>query len=123
MIKYKVTEEIQKPTTRGRYMDPGIHENSELVKVEYNKTEKSEYIAFYFENERKEQMCHTEWKLRMKQPVSEMEDGLVKWYTDRINDQVARINKIVTTFVPKEEFKDVEADSFEGFCRKTIEIL
>lgn len=123
MIKYKVTEEIQKPTTKGRYMDPGVHENCELIDIKYDKTEKNEFIAFYFENERKEQMNHTEWKVKMKQPISEMEPGLVKWYGDRINDQVARINKIVTTFIPKEEFKGVEADSFEDFCKKTMEIL
>ena len=123
MIKYKVTEEIQQSTTKGRFMDPGIHENSELTRAEYNKSEKSEYIAFYFENERKEQMCHTEWKIRMNKPVSEMEEGLIKWYTDKINEQVCRINKIVTTFIPTEEFRNTEADDFESFCKKTLEVL
>jgi len=124
MIKFKVTEEIQTPNVSNRYMGPGIHENVEMTRVEYAKTEKgSEYLAFYFMNEKQEQLSHTEWKIKMNKPLEEMEEGLVKFYTNITNEQVSRIDRIVTTFIPKETFQGVEADTFEDFANKTIAVL
>lgn len=123
MIKFKVTEDIQKPNVSNRYMGPGIHENVEMTRVEYAKTEKSEYLAFYFVNDKNEQLSHTEWKIKMNKPLEEMEEGLVKFYTNITNEQVARIDRIVTTFIPKETFQGVEADTFEEFANKTITAL
>jgi hypothetical protein len=123
MINYKVTEEIQKPSTAGRYMGPGIHDNVEMTRVEYAKTEKSEYIAFYFVNDKNEQLSHTEWKMRMSKKVEDMDEGLLRWYSNKLNEQIARINKIVTTFIPQDKYLGIEASDFESFCKKTIDVL
>lgn len=123
MIKYKVTEEIQKPVINNRYMNVGIHENVELTRIEYAKTEKSEYLAFYFVNERNEQLSHTEWMIRFKQKPEDMEEGLLKFYTTLINEQIARINRIATTFISEDDFRKVEGDTFEAFSNATIAAL
>jgi hypothetical protein len=120
---YNVTEDLQKKNVSNRYMDVGIHENVELVSVEYKQTEKTEFIAFYFEDEEKAKLSHTEWKVR--QSVQSTKEGLDAntLYLRLVNDQIRRINAIVTTFIPEEEFRKVKADTFKEFCESTIAML
>jgi len=120
---YKVTEDLQKKNVSNRYMDVGIHENVELVSVEYKQTEKTEYIAFYFEDEAKAKLSHTEWKIRQSVPLTEMEPDAAALHLRLVNDQIRRINSIVTTFTPEEKFRKVDTDTFADFCKSTIEVL
>jgi hypothetical protein len=120
---YKVTEDLQKKNVSNRYMDVGIHENVELVSVEYKETEKTEFIAFYFEDEEKAKLSHTEWKVRQSVPLTQMEPDVASLHLRLVNDQIRRINSIVTTFIPEENFRKVNADTFADFCKSTIAVL
>jgi len=120
---YKVTEDLQKKNVSNRYMDVGINENVELVSVEYKPTEKTEFIAFYFENEDKAKLSHTEWKIRQSVPVEQMDPDAASLHLRLVNDQIRRINAIVTTFIPEEKFREVKGDTFEEFCKNTIDAL
>lgn len=120
---YNVTEDLQKKNVSNRYMDVGINENVELVSVEYKQTEKTEFIAFYFENEEKAKLSHTEWKVRQTLQSTITDFDAPTLYLRLVNDQIRRINAIVTTFIPEEEFRKVKADTFKEFCESTIAIL
>lgn len=121
---YSVTAELQKKDTSNRYMNTGIHENSELVSVEYQKNETgSEFIAFYFENSYKEKLSHTEWKVFPRKNIEALNEKEKSLYVRLVNEQIARINKIATIFISEEKFREVKGNTFEEFCKKTIEVL
>lgn len=120
---YNITEDLQKKNVSNRFMDVGINENVEMVNVEYKQTEKTEFIAFYFEDENKARLSHTEWKVSQNKPLAQMTPEEADLYLRLIKEQMRRINAIVTTFIPEEEFRKVKADSFEEFARATIKAL
>lgn len=120
---YKVTEDLQKKNVSNRYMDTGINENVELVNVEYKKTEKTEFIAFYFENEDKAKLSHTEWKVKQSVPLTQMDPESAALYVRLVQEQIRRINTIVTTFIPQEDFLKVGGETFEEFCKATLNAL
>jgi hypothetical protein len=120
---YNVTEDLQKKNVSNRYMDVGINESVELTSVEYKQTDKTEFIAFYFENEDKAKLSHTEWKVRQSVPLAQMDPEAAALYLRLVNDQIRRINAIVTTFISEESFRKVKGDTFEEFSKATITAL
>jgi hypothetical protein len=121
---YSVTPDLQKKDVSNRYMGVGIHENSELVSLEYKKTEKgSEFFAFYFENDLKEKLSHTEWKVTLKKDLNDMNEKESKMYFSLVTGQIKRINAIVTTFISEEQFRQVKGNTFEEFALNTIKAL
>ena len=122
---YNITENLQRATSgANKYMDVGIHENCEMTNVEYKVTDKgNEFLAFYFVNSDNEQLCHTEWKVREAKPLDTMSEKDAASYLKRIDEQAARIHAIVTTFIPKEKFEAITANTFEEFSKATIAIL
>lgn len=120
---YNVTEDLQKKNVSNRYMDVGINENVELISIEYKPTEKTEFIAFYFENEDKAKLSHTEWKIRQSVPFAQMDPEAAALHLRLVNEQIRRINAIVTTFIPEENFRKVKGDTFEEFSKATIAAL
>jgi hypothetical protein len=121
---YSVTPDIQKKETSNRYMGPGIHENTDLVSVEFKRTDKgNELLAFYFENDLKEKLSHTEWKVTLKKDLNNMTDKESKIYFSLVSNQIKRINAIVTTFITEEAFRQVKGDTFEQFALNTIKAL
>ena len=121
---YSVTAEIQKKNTGKKYMEPDIHENTELVSVEYKKTEKgSELIAFNFINALDEQFAHTEWRVMPTKNIATMSEKEQELYIRLVTGQISRINKIVTTFIPEEKMREVKGVTFEEFCLNTIKAL
>lgn len=118
---YSVTAELQKKDTGNRYMTPSIHENSELTSVEYQKNKTgSEFIAFYFENSLKEKLSHTEWKVMPKTNFETMSEKTRDLYLRLVNEQIARINAIATTYISQEKFREVKGNTFEEFCKNAI---
>lgn len=118
---YSVTAELQKKDVSNRYMGVGIHENCEMTSIEYKKTDKgSEFIAFYFENELKEKLSHTEWRVQPTKDINTMSDKEAKIYFSLVNGQIRRINAIATTFISEDEFRKVKGNTFEEFCVNTI---
>lgn len=113
MSNYNATLELPYESTSDNFLDVGIHENVEMIRVEYNKTEKNEFIAFYFQGPTGEKLSHTEWK-----PTG---DDAAK-VADKELNQMSRIKQIVLNFMPKEQFV-FQANSFEEFAKKVIELL
>ena len=124
MSLYSVTAELQKKDDGNRYMDPGIHENCELTSVEYKQTEKgSQLIAFYFENEAKEKLSHSEWKVQPNRNLETMNEKDSKVYLSLVTNQIRRINAIATTFIPEETFRNVKGTTFEEFGLSVVETI
>lgn len=114
MSKYNVTFELPSEQTTPGFMDVGIHENVEMINVEYGKSSNgNEFLAFYFKNELGESGSHTEWV-----PKGNSSDEIEK----KEMNQMSRVKQIVKTFIPLERFV-FSADSFEEFAKKTIQVL
>ena len=121
---YNVTADLQKKDTKNLYMLPGIHENSELTSVEYQKNESgSEFIAFYFENPYKEKLSHTEWKVFPRKNIDTLNEKEKTLYARLINEQIARINKIVTTFISEESFEELKLTPLRNSVRRQSRLL
>jgi hypothetical protein len=118
---YSVTADLQKKDVSNRYMGVGIHENSELTSIEYKQTDRgSELIAFYFENELKEKLSHTEWRVMPSKDLNTMSEKESKVYFSLVAGQIRRINAIATTFISEEDFRKVKGNTFEEFCKNVI---
>ena len=121
MTTYKVTTDIKSESSGINFMDVGIHTDCIMGRrdnstpIVYNKTETSEFLAFYFINEDKEELSHTEWKPRSQ---SNDETELEK----KTLNQIKRIKHIATKFIDEEEFV-FEVDTFEQFAKKVIELI
>jgi len=122
---YSVTAELQKNDTGRKYMEPGIHPDTDLVSVEYKKTDKgSELIAFNFVNALGEQFAHTEWRVMPHKNVDTMSEKESDLYIRLVTSQIRRINKIITTFISEERMRDeVEGLTFEEFCLSVVKAL
>jgi hypothetical protein len=113
---YNVTAELPYESTSDNFMDVGIHENVEMTRVEYGKTEKNEFIAFYFVGADGSKLSHTEWK-----PTERSTDTPEKLAEKELN-QMSRIKQIVLNFIPESSFI-FQANSFEDFAKKVIALL
>lgn len=118
---YSVTPDLQKKDISSRYLLPGIHENVELVSINYKKTEKgSELIEFNFENAAKEMFTHTEWKVMSNRDVNAFSEKEKELYLRLVKAQVKKLNTIATTFIPEQKFAQVGGNTFEEFCKSAI---
>jgi len=118
---YTITPDIQKKDVSNRYMSTGIHNDCELVSIEYKKTDKgSELIAFYFENAFQEKLNHTEWRVMPTKDINTMGEAESKIYLSLVTAQIRRINAIATTFISEEAFRKVKGNTFEEFCTNVI---
>jgi len=118
---YSVTADIQKKDVSNRYMGAGIHENCELTSIEYKRTDKdSELIAFYFENELKEKLSHTEWRVQAKKDLNTMTEAEQNLHIRLVTNQIKRLNSIATIFISEEAFRKVKGVTFEEFCKNVI---
>jgi hypothetical protein len=109
---YNVTRDLPFESMTSDFMDTGIHENVEMIKVEYGKAT-NEFIAFYFKGESGEKLVYTQW----------MPGGIdpEKVEEKKIN-QMSRIKQICMCFIPEEKFI-FQSNTFEEFAKKTIEVL
>ena len=117
---YKVSKDLQVGGSGNSYISPGIHEDIVLTNVEYRVSEKgNEFLAFYFENEIGEKLPHTEWQVRFGENMDEKEKEA---YESKVVNQMRRVQRIVTAFIPDDEF-DFEVDTFKDFAENTVKIL
>jgi len=109
------TKDIPADSTGVRFMDSGIHENVELTNIRYDKSPKegNKFLAFEFKNERGQELAHTEWE-----PRDQDETRL----NQKITNQIKRIKHIAKRYMPEDSF-NFEANDFEGFALKTIQLF
>lgn len=121
---YSITEDVQKKSSGRKYMEPGIHENVELVSVEYKQTDRgSELIAFNFVNSEDEQFAHTEWKTMPHKNIDTMSEKESDLYIRLVTSQLRKINKIATKFISEEAFRIVKGATFEEFCKNVVSAI
>lgn len=113
MMNYNVTQSTPHEEPTSNFMDAGIQENVAITRIEYNKTEKSEFLAFYFENENGDKGSHTEW-IPKADSVEEL--------NEKTMNQISRIKQIARCFIPADQFV-FQANTFEEFAKKVIAIL
>lgn len=111
---YNVNKNINSEGTSVNFLDVGIHENVELMSVEYkiSPEKENEFMVFTFEKDGKA-VTHTEWKPKDQDPEK---------LENKTANQIKRVKHIVTKFVPEEVY-EFNATSFKDFCEKTISIL
>ena len=110
---YIVNKNFDSEKRSSNFIDCGIHENVELVGVEYNISPNgNEFIVFRFEKDGKK-LDHTEYKPKDVDP-----DIL----QNKTVNQIKRVKHIVTKFISNEAY-DVTANDFKEFCMKTIALL
>lgn len=109
---YNITRDLPFESMTSDFMDTGIHENVEMVKVEYGKAT-NEFIAFYFKGENGEKLVYTQWKPGGDDP-QKVEDKKI--------NQMSRIKQICMCFIPEEKFI-FQSNTFEEFAKKIIEVL
>jgi len=109
---YNVTKDLPFESLTSEFMDTGIHENVEMIKVEYGKAT-NEFIAFYFKGENGEKLVYTQWKPGGSDPEKVTEKEL---------NQMSRIKQICMCFIPEEKFV-FQSNTFEDFAKKIINLL
>lgn len=111
---YKVDKNVKSEARATNFLDVGIHEDVELVGVEYKVSPEgnNEFIVFHFEKDGRK-LSHTEWKPRDVDPEK---------LENKQANQIKRVKHIVTKFISEDVFV-FEAANFKGFCESTINLL
>jgi hypothetical protein len=113
-MNYNVSKNIKSEVSGINFMDVGIHENVELKKVVYDVSDKgSEFLAFYFEDEKGKTLVHTEYK-----PSSDDPEVLA----NKTLNQMKRVKHIAVKYVTEDEFT-FDVATFKDFAEKTIKVL
>jgi len=110
---YDVNTSIDSEGSGANFLDVGIHDDVELIKVEFKtSSEGSEFMVFQFEKDGKK-LSHTEWK-----PRDEDDERL----ENKTKNQIKRVKHIVTKFIPEDKYVFSVTD-FKSFCENTINLL
>lgn len=118
---YDLTLNIETEQSGLTYIEPGIHDNLKLAKLDgthpivYEKTERSEFISFNFLNEENKPFIHTEWI-----PKSDDPEVLAK----KNANLVKRLMHIGKKFVNESELKKIgKPDTFEVLAKSYIKVI
>ena len=112
---YKITDSVLNSNAPS-YIGVGIHE-VELSDVVLDKSKSGKtFFAYYYENEDKQRLSKTEWEVNLPDNFDKLSEEKKKGYDIVIEQQMKRILKVATLFVPEEEFKDKAFNSFSDFC-------
>jgi hypothetical protein len=105
------------------YVEAGIRTNLEMKKVVYQTTEKSEFLAFYFENENGDKLSHTEWPTKLSRPIEYMSDEEKERAIGLIKRQASLVAQIVESILGKGTFSNIKADSFKDLAEQAVKVL
>lgn len=111
---YNVNKNIDSESRTTNFIDVGIHENVNLIGVEYKVVPENgnEFMVFHFEKDGKK-LSHTEWKPK---------DADQSKLENKTLNQIKRVKHIVTKFIPKDLYV-FDAVDFKSFCEATIRLL
>ena len=110
---YNVNESIDSESGGTNFLDVGIHEDVELVGIEYKtSSEGNDFMVFTFEKDGK-QVTLTEWT-----PKDADTDKL----ESKTKNQIKRVKHIITKFIPEDKYV-FNATDFKSFCENTIKLL
>ena len=128
-----MTEDLRGNFNATPYLEAGIHENCEMDKVEYGKSDKgNEFLAFYFKDPSNAIVSKTEWPVRVPAPLeglspeqyAENTSEEKKSYESMSMNQMARIKHICVDsgYLTNEEFT-FEAATFQEFAETVVRLL
>lgn len=109
---YNLDNTLDTGSRKNTYVEAGIHENLELTEIVYKPTEKSEFLAFYFEDENGDKLSHTEWPKTMNKPIEQMTDEEKEKILYLVKQQRQRIKQIVEAIIGKGNL-NLQANSFK----------
>lgn len=110
---YNVNEKIDSESSGANFLDVGIHEDVELISIEYKtSSEGNDFMVFTFEKDGKK-VTLTEWT-----PKDEDAERL----ESKTTNQIKRVKHIVTKFIPEDQYV-FNATDFKSFCENTIKLL
>ena len=110
---YNVNESIDSESGGTSFLDVGIHEDVELVGIEYKtSSEGNDFMVFTFEKDGK-QVTLTEWTPK---------DVDTERLESKTKNQIKRVKHIVTKFIPEDQYV-FNATDFKSFCENTIKLL
>lgn len=112
-MSYTVNKYIDSETRQVKFIDVGIHDNVELVSVEYKVSPNGNpFIVFTFEKDGK-RLTHTEYEPKDK-------DGNI--LENKKLNQLRRLRHIATKFMPEDEF-EFEVETFEELGKEVVKRL
>lgn len=120
MSIFAISDKVISVNKAQRYMDPGVHENVELVDVKFETTSNGNiYLAYYWKNEYGQEASKTEYEVKTtgNKPLAQLTEKENETYLSLVQSQMRRILYVAKQFVPEEEFKGKEFNNFKDFAQ------
>lgn len=116
---YNIDNTLDTGTRKNTYIEAGIHDDLTLTEIVYKPTDKSEFVAFYFEDKNGDKLSHTEWPKTLNKPIDQLSDDDKEKILGLIKQQRKRIKQIVEAITGKELV--IQANSFEEMGKAIVE--
>ena len=120
MSIFAISDKVIAVNKAQRYMDPGVHENVELVDVKFETTANGNiYLAYYWKNEYGQEVSKTEYEVKTtgNKPFAQLNEKEKETYLSLVQSQMRRVLYVAKQFVPEEEFKGKEFNTFKEFAQ------
>jgi len=112
---YNITDSVL-TSKAPSYIGVGIHK-VELLEPVLDKSKNGKtFFAYYYTNSTGQRLSKTEWEINLPDNYDSLPDEKKQRYEAVIDQQMKRILKVAKLFVPEEEFKDKNFNSFSEFC-------
>lgn len=118
---YNIDSTLDTGNRKNTYVEAGIHENLTLTEIVYKPTEKSEFLAFYFEDENGDKLSHTEWPKTMDKPMEQMTDDEKEKILYLVKQQRQRIKQIVEAIIGKGNLS-LQANNFKEMGEAVVNL-
>jgi hypothetical protein len=115
MSAYANLKEIDSEVSNINYVDVGIHNNCEMVKMVVDTSVNgNHFIAFYFENEDGKTFSHTEWAPKSDDPIK---------LENKTRNLLKRVKHIATKYISTEVFDGIVSSDFNSFCSGVVKAI
>lgn len=115
MSAYTNLKGIDSEVSTINYLDPGIHDNCEMVRLVVDTTTNgNNFMAFYFEDGEGKPFSHTEWEPKETDPIK---------LESKTNNLLKRVKHIATKFVSKDAFDAIVSTDFKSFCEGVQKVI
>jgi len=112
---YKITDSVLSNNAPS-YIGVGIHE-VELSEIVLDKSKNNKiFFAYYYTNSDGQKLSKTEWEVNLPANFDSLPEEKKKGYDIVMEQQMKRILKVATLYVPEDEFKDKSFNTFSDFC-------
>lgn len=120
MSIFAISDKVIAANKAQRYMDPGVHENVEMTDVKFETTSNGNiYLAYYWKNEYGQEASKTEYEVKTtgNKPIAQLTEKEKETYVSLVQAQMRRVVYVAKQFVPEDELKGKEFNSFKEFAQ------